>query len=188
VQVQPNQVQGNHVHRNRGAFGVGFVGLPYYADPFSFGNAWDWNNDGDTAQQTKPGAPPPADYGPQAPSGGPQPPYGDAAYDQGYGPSPRPPYNPGAYPPPQQNSAAQNPAAQNTAAPDDGLDHPPVTLVFNDGRPPEQVNSYVLTGSSVFVAEHGHQRVIPVADLDLPATIAQNREAGVDFALPGGSR
>jgi hypothetical protein len=63
-----------------------------------------------------------------------------------------------------------------------------VTLVFNDGRPPLQVNNYVLTGSSVFVAEHGHQRVIPVADLDLPATIAQNREAGVDFALPGGTR
>jgi hypothetical protein len=188
IPVQPNQVQGNHVHRNRGAFGVGFVGLPYYSDPFAFGNAWDWNNDGDTAQQTQPGAPPPADYGPQAPYGGPQAPYGDGAYDQGYGPSPRPPYNPGAYPPQQQNSAAQYPAAQNTAAPDDGLDHPPVTLVFNDGRPPEQVNSYVLTGSSVFVAEHGHQRVIPVADLDLPATIAQNREAGVEFTLPGGSR
>ena len=63
-----------------------------------------------------------------------------------------------------------------------------MTLVFNDGRPPEQVHSYVLTGSSVFVAEHGHQRVIPIAELDLPATIAQNREAGVDFTLPGGSR
>jgi hypothetical protein len=61
-------------------------------------------------------------------------------------------------------------------------------LVFNDGRPPEKVNNYVLTGSSVFVAEDGHQRVIPVTDLDLPATIAQNREAGVDFELPGGSR
>jgi hypothetical protein len=40
----------------------------------------------------------------------------------------------------------------------------------------------------VFVAENGHQRVIPVADLDLAATVAQNREAGVDFQLPGGSR
>jgi hypothetical protein len=49
-----------------------------------------------------------------------------------------------------------------------------------------KVHSYVLTGSSVFVAENGHQRVIPVADLDLPATIAQNRDAGVDFELPGG--
>ncbi len=48
-----------------------------------------------------------------------------------------------------------------------------------------QVHSYVLTNSSVLIAEKGHQRVIPVTDLDLPATIAQNREAGVDFRLPG---
>jgi hypothetical protein len=63
-----------------------------------------------------------------------------------------------------------------------------VTLVFNDGRPPLQVHDYALTGSSVFVAENGQQRVIPITDLDLPATIAQNRQAGVDFELPGGSR
>ncbi|HEX4277597.1 MAG TPA: hypothetical protein VHZ74_19700 [Bryobacteraceae bacterium] len=63
-----------------------------------------------------------------------------------------------------------------------------MTLVFNDGRPPEKVNDYVLTGLSVFVAENGHQRVIPVADLNLPATIQQNREAGVDFELPGAAR
>ena len=185
VQVQPNPVQGNHVRRDRGAFGVGFVGQPYYVDPFAFGNAWDWNNDSDTAQQAQPAAPGP-DYGSQSP-------YGGGPYDQGYGAPPRPPYSPEAnypYPPPQQQNgpAAQSPAVQSVAAPDDGLDHPPVTLVFNDGRPPMQVHSYVLTDSSVFVAEHGHQRVIPIAELDLPATIAQNREAGVDFTLPGGSR
>jgi hypothetical protein len=180
VPVQPNPVQGNRVRHNRGAFGVGYVGLPYYVDPFAFGNAWDWNNDSDTAQQAQPAAQAGSDYGPQAP-------YPQGPYDESYAPPSRPPYNPGAYP--QQNSpASQSAAAQNVAPPDDGLDHPPVTLVFNDGRPPLQVNNYVLTGSSVFVAEHGHQRVIPVADLDLPATIAQNREAGVDFALPGGSR
>ena len=51
-----------------------------------------------------------------------------------------------------------------------------------------KVQSYVLTGSSVFVAEHGKERVIPVSELDLPATVAQNREAGVDFQLPGAGR
>jgi hypothetical protein len=186
VQVQPNPVQGNHLRHNRGAFGVGYVGFPYYVNPFAFGNAWDWNNDGDTAQPAQPAAPAGPDYGPQAP-------YAGGPYDQGYAPPPRAPYNPDGNPPPQnsaatQSTAAQNAANQSAAAQDDGLDHPPVTLVFNDGRPPLQVNNYVLTGSSVFVAEHGHQRVIPVADLDLPATIAQNREAGVDFALPGGRK
>jgi hypothetical protein len=180
VQVQPNAVQGNHIHRNRGVFGVGYVGFPYYADPFSFGNAWDWNDRGDTAQQAQPSAPARPDYGPQAPYG-----EGPGPYEQGYGPPPRPPYSPDAY---SQQSSVAPPVASNSAPQSDGLDHPPVTLIFSDGRPPEQVNSYVLTGSSIFVAEHGHQRVIPVADLDLPATIAQNREAGVDFALPSGSR
>lgn len=83
---------------------------------------------------------------------------------------------------------AQDNAAQNNAAQNDGLDHPSITLVFSNGRPPEKVSSYVLTGSSIFVAEPGHQRKIPIADLDLPATIEQNREAGVDFQLPVGSR
>jgi hypothetical protein len=182
VQVQPNPVQGNRVHHDRGAFGVGYVGLPYYAEPFNFGNAWDWNsNDSDTAQPQAPVAEARPDYPPQAPNA-------ENPNEQAYGAS-RPPYYPEAYPSPQQiSSANQNAVAQSSAPPDDGLDHPPVTLVFNDGRPPLLVNSYVLTGSSVFIAEHGHQRVIPVADLDLPATIAQNREAGVDFVLPGGKR
>jgi hypothetical protein len=175
VQVQPNPVQGNHVRRDRGAFGVGFVGgLPYYVDPMAFVDA----SDDDTAQQAQPAGPARPDYGPQAPY--PQAPYGEGPYDQGYGAPQRPPYSPEGYPAPQQQNTA--------AAQSDGLDHPAVTLVFNDGRPSEQVHSYVLTGSSVFIAEHGHQRVIPIAELDLPATIAQNREAGVDFTLPGGSR
>jgi hypothetical protein len=161
----------------------------------------------DYGQQAQPGAPAGSDYGQQGPAGPdygqqaqPGPPVGpdyapQAPYDQGYGPPPRAPYAPGGYPPPpQSNSPAGYPpppqsneqsAAQSAAAQSDGLDHPALTLVFNDGRPPMKVHSYVLTGTSVFVAEDGHQRVIPVADLDLPATVAQNRDAGVDFELPG---
>jgi hypothetical protein len=112
------------------------------------------------------------DYGPAGPP--PEEPFGG----EGYPPPPRPAYT----------SEAYAPGSQNPAPATDGLDHPEVTLVFNDGRPPEKVNSYVLTGSSVFVAESGHQRVIPIADLNLPATIQQNRDAGVDFELPGGTK
>ena len=178
IHVHPNPVKGNHLgRRNRVGYGVGYVGLPYYADPMGFVDA---DNEGDqendTAQQAEPGAQNGPEYGPEGPyAEGPPGPYAD----QGYPPPPRPPYNPEAYQQQQQNSAA---------AQSDGLDHPAVTLVFNDGRPPMQVHSYVLTSSSIFVAEKGHQRVIPITDLDLPATVAQNREAGVDFELPGGSR
>ena len=174
--LQPNggpryRHPGNYPPRRRSVYGVGYVGLPYYGgfpyfgDPSTFfdGNMF-LSGDSDDAQaaQAQP------DYGPAGPP--PQEPFGDEGY-----PPPRSAYTP----------EASAPVSQNPAPATDGLDHPEVTLVFNDGRPPEKVNSYVLTGSSVFVAESGHQRVIPIADLNLPATIQQNREAGVDFELPG---
>jgi hypothetical protein len=174
---QTNPVYGNRIPRHRARFGVGFVGFPYYVDPFSFGNAWDWNDDSDSEAQAAPAASARPEYEPQPGSDA------EAPYDQGYPPPPPPGYNQEGFPIGAQDNAAQNNAAQN-----DGLDHPQVTLVFNNGRPPEKVSSYVLTGSSIFVAEPGHQRTIPIADLDLPATIEQNRAAGVDFELPGGSR
>lgn len=179
VPLLPNQVQGNprsREHRNR--FAVGYVGLPYYSDPFSFGNAWNWNDNSDSGQQAAPAPPVRPEYAPQEAA-----PYPEAPYDQGYPPPPRPGYSQEGFPMPTQEGPAQTAAAQN-----DGLDHPPVTLVFNNGRPPQKVSSYVLTGSSIFIAEPGHQRKIPIAELDLPATIERNREAGVDFQLPGGSR
>jgi hypothetical protein len=178
VHLNPNPVQGNSVYRrNRRGFGygVGYVGFPYYGEPFSFGNAWDWNDDSDVGpQQAQPTAPAGPDYGPQEPY--PQGPYGNEGY---YPAPPRPAYQPGPAAPSAQESAAMQ---------SDGLDHPAITLVFNDGRPPEKVQSYVLTGSSLLVADPGHQRQIPIADLNLPATVEQNREAGVDFELPGKSR
>jgi hypothetical protein len=181
VQVQPNPVQGNRTRHPRGGLGVGYVGLPYYADSLGFVDAD--NGADDTNQQPQPNAPARQDYAAQ-------PPYPEGPPEDGYT-SPRAPYAPQGYPPPPSNggqNSAQSAANQDAATQSDGLDHPAVTLVFNDGRQPMTVHSYVLTGSSVFVAENGHQRVIPVADLDLPATIAQNREAGVDFQLPGGGR
>jgi hypothetical protein len=191
IHPQPNHFQGNHFQGNRPyhrrfAYGVGYLGLPFYGYPTAFADADIGDDTGtDTGQQAQPEGPAGPDYGPE---GGPQglggPDYGpQAPYDQGYGPPPSAPYAQQGYPPPPQSN--QQNAAQSAAAQNDGLDHPELTLIFNDGRPPEKVNSYVLTGSSVFVAESGHQRVIPIADLNLPATIQQNREAGVDFELPG---
>jgi len=185
--LQPNggpqyRHPGNYGPRRRAVYGVGYVGLPYYGgfpyfgDPSTFfdGNMF-LSGDGDDNGQAQP------DYGQAAQA---QPDYGPA------GPPPQEPFGDEGYPPPRPAypSAASAPASQNPAPATDGLDHPQVTLIFNDGRPPEKVNSYVLTGSSVFVAESGHQRVIPIADLNLPATIQQNRDAGVDFELPRGTR
>jgi hypothetical protein len=178
---QLNGFRGYDRRRNRVGYGVGYLGFPYYGYPSAFVDG-DTDEDGgdNTAQQGQPGAPNGPENGPGGPyDEGAPPPYPGPYADQGYPPPPpRASYAP-AGSPQQPNSGAEQ---------SDGLDHPAVTLVFNDGRPPLQVYNYALTGSSVFVAEEGRQRVIPITDLDLPATIAQNREAGVDFELPGGSR
>ncbi len=70
------------------------------------------------------------------------------------------------------------PAAENEAA---------VTLIFKDGRPPEQIHNYLLTRDTLFVGDR-HPSEIPVDQLDLVATVKVNRDAGVDFRLPEGSR
>lgn len=82
-----------------------------------------------------------------------------------------------AYPPEQPAGAAGQPvpAAQE-----------PVTLIFKDGRQPEQVHNYMMTGSTLYVLDQ-KRREIPIQDLDLTATANANRDAGVDFPLPPGT-
>jgi hypothetical protein len=62
-----------------------------------------------------------------------------------------------------------------------------VTLIFNDGRPPEQIQNYLLTSKAVYVLD-GSRRVIPVDQLDMETTDKVNREAGVDFGWRASSR
>ena len=61
---------------------------------------------------------------------------------------------------------------------------PATTLIFKDQRPREQVHNYVLTGSTLWALDGEARREIPLAALDIPATVEANRDAGVDFALP----
>ena len=63
---------------------------------------------------------------------------------------------------------------------------PATTLIFNDGRPNEQVYNYVLTSSTLYYLDGGVQRAIPLSEINVPATAAANRSAGVDFAPPPG--
>ncbi|MFC5861428.1 hypothetical protein ACFPT7_03925 [Acidicapsa dinghuensis] len=83
-----------------------------------------------------------------------------------------------AYPPTQPVSSQTSapPAQQET-----------VTLIFKDGRQPEQIRNYMITGSTLYVLDQKRQE-IPIKDLDLTATVTTNRGAGVDFQLPQGTR
>jgi hypothetical protein len=61
------------------------------------------------------------------------------------------------------------------------------TLVFKDGRPPEQIHNYILTHTTLYVRDQ-HHRDIPVDQLDIAATQRVNHDAGVDFQLPEAPR
>ena len=62
-----------------------------------------------------------------------------------------------------------------------------VMLIFKDGRPPVQIHNYLLTRYTLYVGDR-HSSQIPVDQLDIPATAKVNRDAGVDFRLPGATR
>ena len=61
-----------------------------------------------------------------------------------------------------------------------------VTLIFSDGRPPEEIHNYLATRTTLTVLDGHHHREIPIAALDLPATIKANHETGVEFQIPTG--
>jgi hypothetical protein len=62
-----------------------------------------------------------------------------------------------------------------------------VTLIFKDGRPPEQIHNYLMTRTTLYVGDQ-HHNAIPMDELDLVATAKVNQDAGVEFQLPNASR
>ena len=95
--------------------------------------------------------------------------------------------------PPDENDAQPpyQPPALEPWQPDSVIPHPPstpgsedaVTIIFRDGRPPEQIHNFLLTRTTLYVNDPNHQ-VIPTSQLDLVATAKVNHDAGVDFKLP----
>ncbi len=128
---------------------------------------------------------------------------GDYGYNSYYDdPAAQPGYNPsaGPYSPPPDTSEPEAPPAytpwpESSPAPSTSsepsstaavAENAPVTLIFKDGRPPQQIYNYLMTTTTLSVLDQ-RRRDIPVDQIDLPATAAANREAGVEFALPGAS-
>jgi hypothetical protein len=99
-----------------------------------------------------------------------QAPVPDEAYQQAYADLPaRPPYQP---------QAAASPEVP---------DQPQITLFFKDGRPPQQVQNYAVTRTTLYVLDGARRREIPLDEIDLAQTEKTNRDAGVDFELPAGA-
>lgn len=73
------------------------------------------------------------------------------------------------------------PAAQKGAA---VKPLPPTVFVLTSGEKLE-AQQYLLTASSLSVTIHRAKRTIPVEMLDFDATLAANRDRGVDLRIPG---
>ena len=83
-------------------------------------------------------------------------------------------------------TVAETPAETQTKA----KPLPPAVLVYRDGHT-EELTSYSIIGGSIHTKSNYWTtgvwtRTIPVAALDIPATLQQNQERGVNFELPSG--
>lgn len=78
-------------------------------------------------------------------------------------------------------AAPAEPAPQAKVA-----DQPRTVLVFKDGHQREIAN-YAIVGSTLFDLSDGLTRKVALPELDLPATVKQNDDRGVEFQLPAKS-
>lgn len=93
-------------------------------------------------------------------------------------PTPPPDYAPPSYQPPAYDPPARTP--HSSAAPASQI---ATTIVFKDGRPPEQIHNYALTQTNLYVMDQ-QRRDIPLDQIDLAATEKANRAAGNEFQVP----
>jgi hypothetical protein len=69
---------------------------------------------------------------------------------------------------------------------------PPAVLVFRDGHK-EEITRYTIVGGSIYTsADYWNNgswtKKVPIAELDVPATLELNRERGANFSLPSSPR
>lgn len=62
----------------------------------------------------------------------------------------------------------------------------PTVLVFRDGHQ-QEVSNYAIMGQTVYVLDE-HTQKIPLANLDVPATVKANDDRGVEFKVPAAQR
>jgi hypothetical protein len=84
---------------------------------------------------------------------------------------------------PAPKAKAAGPPAPPPEPPEPVADQPTTVLIFKDGHKSE-VRNYAIVGESLFDFTDGRSHKIPLADLNLPATLKANEEHGVDFQIP----
>jgi len=94
--------------------------------------------------------------------------------------------------PKQKDSAKAIRPRPATSQPVEGLEAPrelpPAVLVFRDGHK-EEIERYTIVGGTIYANSNywnngSWTRKVPIAELDVPATLKLNRERGANFSLP----
>lgn len=95
--------------------------------------------------------------------------------------------------PEAEKEGAAKTSAQRRALPLETTEAPPATLppavlVFRDGHQ-EQISRYTIVGGTIYTSsDYWNQgkwtRKVPIADLNIPATLEMNRKRGTNFNLP----
>jgi hypothetical protein len=83
--------------------------------------------------------------------------------------------------------APREPVRSEPAPQAEIANQPRTVLIFKDGHRLEIMN-YAIVGSTLFDLSEGLTRKVALAELDLPATVKQNDDRGVEFQLPAGSK
>jgi hypothetical protein len=163
------------------ALGYGYLGWPGYPflwnDPGFYSGYSDYLDNGNygNAYGAAPGAP----YGDTMPS------------YEGYPEAPGP-YNYGTdygYTPQTEDGSYSS--RQPYTGPGTVIDPPArqqaLTVIFNDGRPSEQIHNYLLTATTLTVLDQKYHE-IPLDQVNVAATQAANRADGIDFSVPPAAR
>ena len=165
-----------HRHpRNNFGYGYGYGYAPYY-DNSDMGTYAENGNYPDASAMPEPEPPAPTIFENRPPA------EGSYTYKAGYGDHyldsrerARPAEAPAAPPAEPVNSVG---------ARDDGN---PIVLVFRDGHV-QTVMNYAIVGQTLYDLNGSYAKKIPLAALDLPATVQANEEQGVEFKLPASVR
>ncbi len=169
---RPNSAYHHHYPRSFG-YVVPYAYYPYAYDYGDYGPyAWDYGDDspytgyiGGTFDSNSP--------------------YAGNPYPQQYAPQQYAPPPPIYYSQPPANTApeaeSQRQPSRRSATAEDQFAEPTV-LVFRDGHRQEIAN-YAIMGSTLFVLS-GLRARIPIAELDVPATVRVNADNGIDFNVP----
>lgn len=86
-----------------------------------------------------------------------------------------------------RNELNSSPEQPPQAASDRVSDQPTTVLIFKDGHQAEIAN-YAIVGATLYDLSDGRTKKVQLADLDLPATVKENDDRGVEFQLPAGSK